>query len=665
MDGVDGVEQDRELIEQQAREVLQRILVARGALSLEELTGALAAEEPELAAGLVQDRPGTELGDRLQGLIRGAEEFWQLVDGRLAAVLHRLRRATFTHLVTADEVAREAIDLSPDLVALALPRTFELDGTEVRVSEPEQDLRAAAEGSILGPDGWLRGAGVSAGSLVAVRYDGTVARMEPIGEDGLDPASSAAAADAIAQTAEQVWDQTSAAGGGGPAGRAPELHHVMVETIGLHPALFSTALAPVTALLTLAGLRTREAWVGPIDEEWATPAEQARRRRLEGLLDGADSCCKRSARAALKAWLSWMEASSTSSSDSSAEQLKHVGPDVAEDIDHGPVAAMLVELAVIGRSLLSLRRLGEWATAIAEATGSAESTGAAPNAGVAYLQAVGADASGEGAAAEEHLQAALRRTPDHPACLGFLAELTQDRGDAIRSLELLRRTGRPPSGPALAQLEPFLPSRKVGRNDPCPCGSGRKFKACCARGPQVLPETRAEWLLSKACRFVLRTDPGSVRSLQQLFGMTEPGASGEIPPTVWDLVLFPRGLSRYLDTRGPLLPAEELDRARNWPDQPLRLLQVVTQGSDTLQATDLRTGDPLQLVGRSLPSAMPPGDTFLGRALPIDERWLLTDAILPVPEAGRERALTMLEKDVRAFQILELLVDMQVAALRA
>ena len=22
---------------------------------------------------------------------------------------------------------------------------------------------------------------------------------------------------------------------------------------------------------------------------------------------------------------------------------------------------------------------------------------------------------------------------------------------------------------------------KVGRNDPCPCGSGRKFKQCCAR----------------------------------------------------------------------------------------------------------------------------------------------------------------------------------------
>lgn len=29
------------------------------------------------------------------------------------------------------------------------------------------------------------------------------------------------------------------------------------------------------------------------------------------------------------------------------------------------------------------------------------------------------------------------------------------------------------------------PSPKVGRNEPCPCGSGKKFKKCCGRGPTV------------------------------------------------------------------------------------------------------------------------------------------------------------------------------------
>ncbi len=26
------------------------------------------------------------------------------------------------------------------------------------------------------------------------------------------------------------------------------------------------------------------------------------------------------------------------------------------------------------------------------------------------------------------------------------------------------------------------PGSKIGRNDPCPCGSGKKYKACCLRG---------------------------------------------------------------------------------------------------------------------------------------------------------------------------------------
>lgn len=28
---------------------------------------------------------------------------------------------------------------------------------------------------------------------------------------------------------------------------------------------------------------------------------------------------------------------------------------------------------------------------------------------------------------------------------------------------------------------PLVLPEKVGRNDPCPCGSGKKFKKCCGR----------------------------------------------------------------------------------------------------------------------------------------------------------------------------------------
>ena len=35
--------------------------------------------------------------------------------------------------------------------------------------------------------------------------------------------------------------------------------------------------------------------------------------------------------------------------------------------------------------------------------------------------------------------------------------------------------------PLPAPVEPIHTDGKPGRNDPCPCGSGKKFKQCCGR----------------------------------------------------------------------------------------------------------------------------------------------------------------------------------------
>jgi len=51
-------------------------------------------------------------------------------------------------------------------------------------------------------------------------------------------------------------------------------------------------------------------------------------------------------------------------------------------------------------------------------------------------------------------------------------------------LQSIAAYGRDPNRP-LPQREQLLRSTKVGRNDPCPCGSGKKFKKCC--GSAALP----------------------------------------------------------------------------------------------------------------------------------------------------------------------------------
>ena len=32
--------------------------------------------------------------------------------------------------------------------------------------------------------------------------------------------------------------------------------------------------------------------------------------------------------------------------------------------------------------------------------------------------------------------------------------------------------------------EPIKAEKKIGRNDPCPCGSGKKYKHCCGKDQQ-------------------------------------------------------------------------------------------------------------------------------------------------------------------------------------
>jgi preprotein translocase subunit SecA len=34
---------------------------------------------------------------------------------------------------------------------------------------------------------------------------------------------------------------------------------------------------------------------------------------------------------------------------------------------------------------------------------------------------------------------------------------------------------------AVAKAKPIRTGPKVGRNDPCPCGSGKKYKQCCGK----------------------------------------------------------------------------------------------------------------------------------------------------------------------------------------
>jgi preprotein translocase subunit SecA len=62
---------------------------------------------------------------------------------------------------------------------------------------------------------------------------------------------------------------------------------------------------------------------------------------------------------------------------------------------------------------------------------------------------------------------------EHP---GLEAEFTRRRADAERAADA--------SGARLKITE----ARRIGRNDPCPCGSGVKFKKCCGQNLDAADE---------------------------------------------------------------------------------------------------------------------------------------------------------------------------------
>ena len=53
---------------------------------------------------------------------------------------------------------------------------------------------------------------------------------------------------------------------------------------------------------------------------------------------------------------------------------------------------------------------------------------------------------------------------------------------ALETVHLDKNTGLPQSGPSDSKPQPVVnQGPKVGRNDPCPCGSGKKYKNCCGK----------------------------------------------------------------------------------------------------------------------------------------------------------------------------------------
>ena len=196
---------------------------------------------------------------------------------------------------------------------------------------------------------------------------------------------------------------------------------------------------------------------------------------------------------------------------------------------------------------------------------------------------------------------------------------------------------------------------KIGRNDPCPCGSGKKYKYCCLvkhEDPELLFQRtleRAERRLrDKLIKFSSshRFDE-DVRKAFKLFfndkyelGDDIEGLLPEDMDRFVDWFIFDWDLSDYnkpvidvfRESRSYMLDGDELQLMENWSDTVLSayVVESVLEG-EGLDVVDLLNED-VSLVLSVAPDesrleGIKVGDVVVTRIIPVGEKWFPSGAL--------------------------------------
>jgi hypothetical protein len=282
--------------------------------------------------------------------------------------------------------------------------------------------------------------------------------------------------------------------------------------------------------------------------------------------------------------------------------------------------------------------------------------------GAGWLAGRALDHAGDAPGAEAVLEDAVRHAPDHPLACTALAAFRADRGDARGAMELLRRAGDHADEDLLDEVEPFANARPrpaARRNDPCPCGSGRKYKMCHLGREELALEDRAGWLYDKAIRYVR---DGRCRQLHLELASTASAASGGgiglldalDAECVFDVTLHEAGVWQdFLAERQHLLPEDEALLAASWQLVERSVFEVEGLDGAGLQLRDLRSGDRL-VVGNLRPGPqISPGSRVWGRPLPVGDTWRAFSGILPARGALADELVSALD-DADADEVAEL-----------
>ena len=276
-------------------------------------------------------------------------------------------------------------------------------------------------------------------------------------------------------------------------------------------------------------------------------------------------------------------------------------------------------------------------------------------AAVALVAARAAEGAGDSTTARDLLDEALTLRPGLEPALHDAAQYAAARGDYVTADRYLRRSEIPsPLRPGLSEAiaaTATATAHEVGRNSPCPCGSGRKFKACCQRDAAPALSTRTQLVYALLGTYAERA-PG-IEMTAPLIDRTED--QQRYAMFFLDLALFKGGLvERFLAARGHWLRPDERQLIEDWRRIPVSLYEavdVIRDTSVTLRA--LPDGDPIHLADTLFSQSAQRLDLFCGRVLHDGSGPRMLALPVHVPRHRRRDLVSLLASDPSIEQIAD------------
>jgi SEC-C motif len=583
----------------------------------------------------------------------------QLIDDRWVWLPTVLAGRVFTHRLDADEAAHDVLTVNPDLdpiTALCEHQQYQrlADGSTALVvlagfdDELLEQRGIPAEvidpgGALLLAPGTLKALGAAAGDLVGIRLTDEGLMVERV---------TAGAQSGVGARLAAMLDADE------PVYFAAAVWAACVEDA----EVFTEPLAPLSEIVDDHGLAYHGDWLAPDGfdfDSWLfergceamanrhdlNPDDSVALYTLTKLYEQVSALLIDADEPLEDAPAAGNEAAEAAEAAEFVDLVAEVGAALAD-----PLLAQLLLDETIGTGRAGAAALGMFAEILEP------KVPRAARVSCRWLRAVALERIGDIGAAERELLAAESMDPDWPLPLLDLARVASDRGDVERGLALLRRAGAEPEHPLMELLAQYRaePRRDLGRNEPCWCGSGRKYKKC-HLGHEELPlADRAAWLYAKAVQHMLLSDwddelaeVGYERCRYAEDDDPDMLLTAMGDPLVIDAVLFEGGaFAEFLEVRGSLLPDDERLLADDWllVDRSVFEVEQVKPGH-SVTVRDVRTGDTHEVRERMASGQLKPGQLVCARPVPAGDTMQFFGGVEPVVLHERDPLIDLLDSE--------------------